>query len=61
MLSLSALSPALLEYISDLDTLLTVALDALRPWADAGSAIESSYEILSTMRNKFRHRDYNSF
>ena len=57
ILSISALSPSLREYVSDLDSLQTLALDALRPWAEDGSAIESAYEILSSIRNKFRYRD----
>ncbi|KAL6868699.1 hypothetical protein ACO1O0_000015 [Amphichorda felina] len=58
MLSLSALSPSLNQYVSDLDSLQTLALDALRPWADSGSGIESAYEILNAMRSKFRYRDH---
>ncbi|KAJ5623713.1 hypothetical protein N7510_000022 [Penicillium lagena] len=57
ILSISASSHSLREYVSDLESLQTLALDALRPWAEDGSAIESAYEILSSIRNKFRYRD----
>ncbi|OQV03337.1 Fungal specific transcription factor domain-containing protein [Cladophialophora immunda] len=53
MISISARSPILKPFVTDVDALQHLALDRLRPWAEDGSAAESAYEILSSIRKKF--------
>lgn len=53
MISISARSPILKAFVSDVDALQKLALDRLRPWVENGSAAESAYDILNSIRKKF--------
>lgn len=56
VLSIASHSPSLQNLVQDIDKLLDLTIELLKPWALPGSSIECALEIVTTISRKRRFR-----